>query len=81
MNSKERFLIALNNEKPDMVPFNFWMDRRLMEQYEKRLGHRHWRVTHYGADVIETFGLLNFPTGRMEEHSGTSWLEEPLFAN
>jgi len=81
MDSKTRFLTALNNQKPDRVPFNFWMDRRLMEQYEKRIGHRHWRVTHYGADVIETFGLLDFPSGRMEEHSGTTWLEEPLFTD
>lgn len=79
MDSKTRFLLALHRQKPDRVPFNFWMDRRLMEQYEKRIGHRHWRVVGYGADVIETFALLNFPTGKMVEHTGTSWLEEPLF--
>jgi uroporphyrinogen-III decarboxylase len=55
------------------------MDRRLMDEYEKRLGHRHWRVTHYGADVIETFPLLDFPTGPMEERDGTSWLKGPVF--
>ena len=52
-----------------------------MDRYEKEIGHRHWRVTHYGADVIETFAQLNFPTGRMVEHTGTEWLEEPLFTD
>lgn len=81
MDSKIRFLLALHRQKPDRVPFNFWLDRRLMEQYEKRIGHRHWRVVGYGADVIETFALLNFPAGKMAEHSGTPWLMEPLFDN
>ena len=79
MNSKQRVLHALNREKPDRVPFNFWMDRRLMERYEKKIGHRHWRVTHYGADVIETFLGLAFPSGRLEAKTGTNWLTEPLF--
>lgn len=81
MNSKERVLSALNRQKPDRVPFNFWMDRRLMNRYEAEIGHRHWRVTHYGADVIETFPVLEFPTGKMSEHTGTVWLEEPLFTD
>ncbi|MBN1437227.1 MAG: hypothetical protein JW936_09135 [Sedimentisphaerales bacterium] len=79
MDSKTRFLMALAHEKPDCVPFNFWMDRRLMDQYEKQIGHRNWRVTHYGADVIEAFASLEFPTGKMVEHTGTNWLQEPLF--
>ncbi len=81
MDSKTRFLMALRHQKPDRVPFNFWMDRRLMDKYEKEIGHRHWRVKHYGADVIETFARLDFPSGKMVEHTGTEWLEEPLFKN
>ncbi len=60
MNSKTRFLKALNHEKTDRPPFNFWMDRPVMMEYEKKVGHRHWRVTHFGADVIETFSSLSF---------------------
>lgn len=58
MTSKERFLAALNHQKPDRAPFNFWMDRPVMQQYEQKIGHRHWRVTHFGADVIETFPAI-----------------------
>ncbi len=77
MTSKERVLTAINFEKPDRVPFNFWMDRRLMESFEKKHGP-HFRVTEFGADVIETFIALAFPMGTMVEESGTSWLTEPL---
>jgi len=79
MDSKTRVLTALEHKKPDRVPFNFWMDRRLMAEYEKKLGHRHWRVTHYGADVIESFHLLNFPQGPTTEQDGTVWHTGPLF--
>ena len=77
MNSKERVLMALTHKKPDRVPFNFWMDRRLMAQYESRIGDRNWRVTHYGADVIETFPKIKFPEGKHIEQDGTRWLAEP----
>jgi uroporphyrinogen decarboxylase len=77
MTSKERVLMALKHEKPDRAPFNFWMDRRLMAQYEGKIGGRHWRVTHYGADIIESFINLPFPAGKFVEHGGTQWLEEP----
>jgi len=30
---KERFHFALNHQKPDRAPFNFWMHRPLMENY------------------------------------------------
>jgi uroporphyrinogen decarboxylase len=79
MDSKTRFLSALDHKKPDRVPFNFWMDRRLMAEYEKELGHRHWRVTHFGADVIESFHKLAFPLGPAEERDGTVWHTRPLF--
>ena len=77
MNSKERVLKAINFEKPDRVPFNFWMDRRLMDDYEKKYGPD-WRVRHYDADVVETFFALPFPTGKYVEQTGTAWLVEPL---
>ena len=77
MNSKLQVLKALSHEKPDRVPFNFWMDRRLMDRYEKQFGHRHWRVTRYNADVIETFASLDFPHGRRIEHEGSPWMTEP----
>ena len=77
MDSKTRVLMALSHEKPDRVPFNFWMDRKLMTEYEKKLGHRHWRVTHYGADVIESFPILAFPRGKYIEVGCASRLSEP----
>ncbi len=79
MDSKTRVLKALNHEKPDKVPFNFWMDRKLMAEYEKKIGHRHWRVTHFGADVIESFHKLAFPSGPTREKDGIVWHTEPLF--
>jgi len=81
MDSKTRVLTALAHRKPDRVPFNFWMDRRLMARYEERIGHRHWRVTHYGADVIETFLGLDFPAAPSIERDGTTWHTGPLFDN
>ena len=80
MTSKERFLKAINHEKPDRAPFNFWMDRPLMKKYEEKIGHRHWRVVQFGADVIETFPLINFTGGTdanaWDSHSDIkSWAE------
>lgn len=77
LTSKQRVQMALNHQKPDRLPFNFWMDRRLMKQYEDRLGTPNWRVLHYGADVIESFVNVPFPAGRFVEHGGTMWFEEP----
>jgi uroporphyrinogen decarboxylase len=79
MDSKTRVLMALSHEKPDRVPFNFWMDRRLMSEYEREIGHHHWRVTHYGADVIESFHSLLFPEGPTLQQDGTAWSTGPLF--
>lgn len=81
MDSRTRVLKALRHEKPDRVPFNFWMDRRLMQRYEDRFGDPHWRVTHYGADVIETFALLAFPLGPGIERDGTRWQTGPAMAS
>ena len=78
MDSKTRVLMALAHEKPDKVPFNFWMDRRLMSEYEREIGHHHWRVTHFGADVIETFVGMDFPKGPGEDHNGSFWQTGPF---
>lgn len=77
MTSKERVLAALNFQETDRVPFNFWMDRRLMAEYEERYGEG-WRVTVFDADVVETFFSLPFPCGPTVEESGTLWVTEPL---
>jgi uroporphyrinogen decarboxylase len=81
MDSKTRVLMSIAHDKPDRVPFNFWMDRRLMAEYEKRIGHRHWRVTHYGADVIESFYDLKFPQGPTVQRDGTIWHTGPAFTD
>lgn len=80
MTSKERVIKALNFEKPDRVPFNFWMDRRLLGQFESELGDN-FRVDYYGADVIEAFPLLNWPVGKFIERDGTVWFTEPALKN
>lgn len=79
MTSKERFLTALRHQKPDRPPFNFWMDRPVMADYEKKIGHRHWRITHFGADVIETFPCIAFTPGPPPAAGGYSVANEPLF--
>jgi uroporphyrinogen decarboxylase len=80
MNSKERVIKTLNFEKPDRVPFNFWMDRRLMQQYDKEFGNN-FRINHYGADVIESFARLDFSGGltggKSVEKDGSWWGVEP----
>jgi len=76
MTSRERVKKALNFEKPDRVPFNFWMDRRLLMQYEKKYG-KDFRVVHYDADVIETFPQLDWPAGKGIERDGSFWYQEP----
>lgn len=63
--SKERVLTALAGDRPDRVPFSFWMDRRLMEDYAQRFGDEHFRVSHYGADVIETLLQPDMPARSM----------------
>jgi uroporphyrinogen decarboxylase len=77
MTSKERVIRTLNFKKPDRVPFNFWMDRRLLSRYENELGDN-FRVTYYGADVIESFPLLDWPMGNYVERDGSLWFTEPI---
>jgi uroporphyrinogen decarboxylase len=78
MTSLERIQAALRFEKPDRVPFNFWMDRRLLRQYELRYGP-YFRVEHYGADVIESPLMLPWPSGEALERDGTAWMMKPLW--
>lgn len=76
MKSKERVAQTLKFKEPDRAPFNFWMDRRLMEKYEDKFGED-FRINHYGVDVIETFPLLEWPQGKGEIRDGSFWIREP----
>jgi len=78
MTSRERVERALNFEKPDRVPFNFWMDRRRMNELDARYGAP-FRVTHFGADVIEHVMPIPFPRAVHEERSGTQWMVKEVF--
>ncbi|MDR0405729.1 MAG: hypothetical protein LBH54_02915, partial [Clostridiales bacterium] len=78
MTSKERVEKALCFEKTDRIPFNFWMDRRLLNRYELNFG-KDFRVNHYQADVIETFPNLNWPQGEHKEENGSIWYTKPVF--
>lgn len=59
MTSRERVRAVLDNRNPDRLPFNFWMDRDRMAALDRALG-QNFRVSHYGADVIETFPNIRF---------------------
>jgi len=61
MTSRERVRAVLRRQKPDRLPFNFWLDRDLMAALDQTLGGD-FRAYHFGADVIETFpGISFFP--------------------
>lgn len=80
MTSRERVQCVLRGEIPDRVPFNFWMDRDLMAEYDRRWGHD-FRITHYGADVVEAFVALpwwaDLPMKTVDDGK-TLWQVEPL---
>lgn len=78
MDSRERTERAINFETPDRPPFNFWMDRRRMEELDRKLGPD-FRVRHYDADVVESLPAFEFPKGTLNYKEGTSWLVAPLF--
>lgn len=78
MTSRERVELALSFKRPDRVPFNFWMDRRLLAQYEEKYGP-YFRVEHYGGDVIEVYENLRWPMGETVERDGTVWLTKPMW--
>jgi len=79
MTSRERVECAIRFEKPDRVPFNFWMDRRRMAELETKYGPE-FRLKHFGADLIENFECFPpFPAAEYETQSGTSWMVRELF--
>ena len=69
MRSRERVALALRHQKPDRPPFNFWMDRRLMAQSAGRFG-ADYRVTHFGADIAESFPGFGWPSVPGEDLDG-----------
>jgi uroporphyrinogen-III decarboxylase len=71
---------VLGKAVPDRVPFNFWMDRDKMAEYDLRYG-ADFRLTHYGVDVIEAFASIHWwPTlsAKTIQDSKTTWLVEPM---
>lgn len=79
MTSRERVNAVLNGKKPDRIPFNFWMDRNLMAELDKKLGEE-FRINHYGADVYESFFGFDFNCGLSAAHESdhkTSWQLKP----
>lgn len=80
MTSRERVQCVLRGEIPDRVPFNFWMDRDKMAEYDLEWGHD-FRLTHYGADVVESFVSLPWWAGLHREaidDGKTSWQIKPM---
>jgi len=78
MDSRERVERAIRFEEPDRLPFNFWMDRRRMDELDRKYG-ADFRVARFGADVVEAMAMVPFPAGRFEEKAGTPWMVGPLF--
>lgn len=78
MTSRERVERTIRFEEPDRLPFNFWMDRRRMEELDTKYGED-FRITHYDADVVEAMSAVPFPAGRFEAKAGTQWMVAPLF--
>lgn len=75
MDSRERVRRAFRRELPDRPAFNFWMDRDMLAEYERELGPE-FRVTHFGADVIEVFPDVAWWKGLERQAravSGTVW--------
>ena len=82
MTSRQRVRAVLDGSTPDRIPFNFWMDRNLMAEYEARFG-ADFRITHYGADVLETFFAYDWHCGLRSEHirdHKTSWQTTPALS-
>ena len=80
LTSRQRVQCVLNGETPDRVPFNFWMDRDKMAEYDRKWG-ADFRITHYGADVVEAFiGLpwwAELPMQTLDDGK-TVWQTAPL---
>lgn len=80
MTSCERVQAVLRGELPDRLPFNFWMDRDKMAELDGKWG-ADFRITHYGADVVEAFAWVPFfaDIPRKTHFDGkTSWQLEPM---
>ena len=80
MDSRERVRRAFRRELPDRPAFNFWMDRDMLAEYERELGPE-FRVTHFGADVIEVFPDVAWWKGlerQARAASGSVWQTTPL---
>ncbi len=76
MTSRERVRTVFEGRKPDRPPFNFWMDRDAMERLDALLGED-FRVSHYGADVIEAFAVADMCPSRKAEYISdgkTMWM-------
>ncbi len=80
MNSRERVQAVLQGERPDRLPFNFWMDRDRMAELDARWG-ADFRLTHFDVDVIEGFAMLPFWAGIPVEtinDGKTVWQTKPM---
>jgi len=80
MTSRERVQCVLQGGIPDRVPFNFWMDRDKMAEYDREWGHD-FRFTHYGVDVVESFIALPWWAGVPVESFDdgmTVWQTKPM---
>ena len=80
MTSRERVKHVLAGKAPDRLPFNFWMDRDKMAEYDEKWG-ADFRLTHYDADVIEAFIALPFWSelqAKTINDGKTLWQTEPL---
>ena len=75
MTSRERVRAVLEGKRPDRLPFNFWMDRNLMADLDKKLGPE-FRINHYGADVHECYFGIDWNCGlpaHIKSDHKTSW--------
>ncbi|MHB9036441.1 MAG: uroporphyrinogen decarboxylase family protein [Armatimonadota bacterium] len=80
LTSRQRVQRVLKGDLPDRMPFNFWMDRDKMTEYDAKWG-ADFRLTHYGVDVIEAFIALPFWAqleAKTVNDGKTVWQTEPL---
>lgn len=78
--SRRRVEKIINFETPDRVAFNFWMDRKRMAEFDQKYGNN-FRISHYDADIVESFAMIEYPQGQFEHGANSSWLAEPLFTS
>ena len=83
MTSRERINIILNGGTPDRPPFNFWMDRDIMSLMDQKYG-KDFRITHYDADLLETFAVMDYFPNLQAEYifdGKTNWMIKPKLTN